>query len=101
MGQKAGEKWSAAVDLQPTTPKSDRLLGSGLDSGAIKRHFSPDTTLVSSFISLRKHRERPGAPRSARKAPTTALPGGSARIGNAAPGDAWLLECSKTYEARH
>ena len=27
MGQKAGEKWIAAVDLQPTTPKSDRLLG--------------------------------------------------------------------------
>jgi|GEM_PF-22555 len=26
MGQKDGEKWTAAVDLQPTTPKSDRLL---------------------------------------------------------------------------
>jgi hypothetical protein len=26
MGQKAGEKWTAAVDLQPTIPKSDRLL---------------------------------------------------------------------------
>ncbi|MDP2433092.1 MAG: Hpt domain-containing protein [Pseudomonadota bacterium] len=25
MGQKAGEKWTAAVDLQPTIPKSDRL----------------------------------------------------------------------------
>ena len=26
MGQKAGEKWTAAVDLQPMAPKSDRLL---------------------------------------------------------------------------
>ena len=26
MGQKDGEKWGAAADLQPTTPKSDRLL---------------------------------------------------------------------------
>jgi len=29
MRQKAGEKWTAAVDLQPTIPKSDRLLGLG------------------------------------------------------------------------
>ena len=27
MGQKDGEKWTAAVDFQPTIPKSDRLLG--------------------------------------------------------------------------
>ncbi|WP_372826332.1 hypothetical protein, partial [Polaromonas sp.] len=27
MGQKDGEKWTAAVDLQPTIPKPDRLLG--------------------------------------------------------------------------
>ncbi|MBU1664202.1 MAG: hypothetical protein KKG92_02240, partial [Gammaproteobacteria bacterium] len=27
MGQEAGEKWTVAVDLQPTIPKSDRLLG--------------------------------------------------------------------------
>ena len=26
MGQKDGEKWTAAADLQPTIPKSDRLL---------------------------------------------------------------------------
>jgi len=25
-GQKDGEKWTAAVDLQPTIPRSDRLL---------------------------------------------------------------------------
>jgi hypothetical protein len=28
MGQKDGEKWTAAADLQPTLPKSDRLLDS-------------------------------------------------------------------------
>ena len=27
MGQKDGEKWTAAVDLQQTISKSDRLLG--------------------------------------------------------------------------
>jgi len=26
MGQKDGEKWTAAADLQPTISKSDRLL---------------------------------------------------------------------------
>ena len=26
MGQEGGEKWTAAADLQPTPPKSDRLL---------------------------------------------------------------------------
>jgi len=29
MGQKDGEKWTAAVDSQPTFPKPDRLLGPG------------------------------------------------------------------------
>ena len=29
MGQEDGEKWTAAVDLQPTIPRSDRLLSSG------------------------------------------------------------------------
>jgi hypothetical protein len=29
MGQKDGEKWATAVDLQPTNPKSDRLTGDG------------------------------------------------------------------------
>ena len=27
MGQKSGEKWTAAAKLQPTFPKPDRLLG--------------------------------------------------------------------------
>ena len=29
MGQKDGEKWTAAADLQPTISKSDRLLAAG------------------------------------------------------------------------
>ena len=54
MGQKDGEKWTAAVDLQPTISKSDRLLGAcarvsrllGISGGAIAgkkeaaRHFA-------------------------------------------------------------
>ena len=28
MGQEGGEKWTAAADLQPTLPRSDRLLDS-------------------------------------------------------------------------
>jgi hypothetical protein len=32
MGQKDGEKWTAAVDLQPTLSKSDRLLECGMHS---------------------------------------------------------------------
>ncbi len=34
MGQKAGEKWTAAVNLQPTLPKSDRLLDPQMAMGA-------------------------------------------------------------------
>ncbi len=37
MGQKDGEKWAAAADLQPTTPKSDRLLVSCQGSNATRR----------------------------------------------------------------
>ena len=36
MGQEAGEKWTAAVSLQPTLPKPDRLLGRAL-LGAARR----------------------------------------------------------------
>ncbi len=32
MGQETGEKGTGAVDLQPTIPKSDRLLGPGIAS---------------------------------------------------------------------
>ena len=33
MGQKDGEKWIAAADLQPTFPKSDRLLDIAYGAG--------------------------------------------------------------------
>ena len=57
MGQETGEKWTAAADLQPTLPKSDRLLGQTpslavvarlalyADGGAINRQLSLDGTL--------------------------------------------------------
>jgi len=32
MGQKDGEKWTAAVDSQPTLPKPDRLLGTRIEA---------------------------------------------------------------------
>ena len=35
MGQKDGEKWTAAVDLQPTLPKSDRLQSSFGHAGCV------------------------------------------------------------------
>jgi beta-mannosidase len=35
MGQKDGEKWTAAVDLQPTLSKSDRLLDGAVVSGSL------------------------------------------------------------------
>ena len=49
-------------------------------------------------LSLRKHRERLGALR-ARYQPERCP--GHAVVGSAAPGHAWLLECSKTFETRH
>ncbi len=42
MGQKDGEKWTAAVDLQPTIPKSDRLLTPPVEVAA----FDFDGTLT-------------------------------------------------------
>ena len=45
MGQKDGEKWTAAVDLQPTIPKSDSLLAAvAMDWHA---SFMPSGILVS------------------------------------------------------
>ena len=37
MGQKDGEKWTAAADLQPTISKSDRLLGREAPNSAVAR----------------------------------------------------------------
>ena len=54
MGQKDGEKWTAAVDLQPTIPKSDRLLQGWLldrDSWTLSVGASPtclDRSLIGS-----------------------------------------------------
>jgi len=36
MGQKAGEKGAAAVDLQPTIPKSGRLPGTEIGRGHVR-----------------------------------------------------------------
>jgi len=36
-GQEGGEKWTAAVDLQPTIPRSHRLLGVTLEADIIKQ----------------------------------------------------------------
>ena len=38
MGQKDGKKWTAAADSQPTTSKSDRLLGA-CGTGRDHRHW--------------------------------------------------------------
>ncbi|MDO8776349.1 MAG: hypothetical protein Q7K57_48090, partial [Burkholderiaceae bacterium] len=38
MGQKDGEKWTAAVDLQPTIPKSDWLLGAPGQAFTVRAH---------------------------------------------------------------
>ncbi|MDP2834005.1 MAG: ATP-binding protein [Pseudomonadota bacterium] len=37
MGQEAGEKWTAAVDLQPAIPKSGRLLGPRIPATTLRR----------------------------------------------------------------
>jgi len=47
MGQKDGEKWTAAVDLQPTIPKSDRLLNA-------KLNYEPN--VMQSFLVQAKQR---------------------------------------------
>ena len=43
MGQKYGEKWTAAVDLQPTIPKSDRLPGKGFAFVARQQRISTES----------------------------------------------------------
>ncbi len=40
MGQKDGEKWTAAVDLQPTLPKSDSLLGVACGVWRVANHLT-------------------------------------------------------------
>ena len=56
MGQEAGEKWTAAVDLQPTIPKSDRLLRCDgtplLDMGQWNQVSVSTTSLITNFHLL-------------------------------------------------
>jgi hypothetical protein len=56
MGPKAGEKWTAAAVLQPTLPKSDRLLDATVDadyqpSGGKKTYVS-DAERVAFLFEL-------------------------------------------------
>lgn len=47
MGQKDGEKWTAAVNLQPTISKSDRLLGAA--SQAVREYDKTQQRRQKSF----------------------------------------------------
>ena len=49
MGQENGEEWTAAVDLQPTIPKSDRLL------------YAPDHLVAGLLVSPQHVYKRHGA----------------------------------------
>ena len=50
MGQKAGEKWTAAAKLQPTFPKSDRLLAPLTGLGQQLQARIGDTQGLSTLI---------------------------------------------------
>ncbi len=54
VGQKDGEKWTAADDLQPATPKSDSLLVALLGSGglaeAVAETFDATAHVVHRFL---------------------------------------------------
>ena len=58
MGQKDGEKWTAAADFQPTISKSDRLLGSNAGTRAALR--PPLPTIAGNVPPL--HALPPGCP---------------------------------------
>jgi hypothetical protein len=55
MGQKDGKKWTAAVHLQPTISKSDRLLGAMVAAPGRPRSRS----LRPCHVSLRRHMPAP------------------------------------------
>ena len=83
MGQKDGEKWTAAVDLQPTIPKSNRLLDSGIDA--------PQTLLriVPALVQALQAFERFGfAPFHARFAARDVLAGRAVRLSDGSQGTA-------------
>ena len=50
MGQKAGEKWTAAAKLQPTFPKPDRLLGGPLRPPADPDRMATTLELVLLYL---------------------------------------------------
>ena len=66
MGQEAGEKWTAAVNLQPTLPKSDRLLDQLALSGADPDHSVGESRYITFGMSSLgrllavSHTHRPG-----------------------------------------
>ena len=49
MGQKGGEKWAAAVDLQPTIRKSDRLLGYSVTMRGVDEAHLLNLTVAPAF----------------------------------------------------
>jgi len=74
MGQKDGEKWTAAVDSQPTLPKSDRLLETpNLDCKSlnkIKDALAARGLVLGTRLSIRTQGATAGAFEfSAQKAP--------------------------------
>ena len=53
MGQKDGKKWTAVVDLQPTIPKSDRLLGRSGTKNAVKQGGLSNVGAVTSEVTAK------------------------------------------------
>ena len=56
MGQEGGEKWTAAVDLQPALPKSDRLLGQKTIRLARRGRLVPVATRAANYRRPGGHR---------------------------------------------
>jgi len=75
MGQKDGEKWTAAVDSQPTLPKSDRLL---VPSGAVA------ATEIARVVPKHRRDEEPHM-RPVRCQPRTLRSSGSGMLDSSTP----------------
>jgi hypothetical protein len=59
MGQESGEIWSAETLLQPILPKSDRLLGGGVDQMGLLRGI-PANHILAGYVVCRS-KEKFGA----------------------------------------